>query len=692
MGIAGDALLLGAAAVDAPFDGMVAEFLVPVIHPLEVIFGFLERAVALVDSERIAVVEPAVAVDVEGGHAAGRYGTGVQAGQSGVEGGRSADAIGLDADAVAIEAETEIGDEGGTEGVIGSDGEALIADERIAGETEGRGSAGDVTEGAGGLFVEIGDRVAGEEMGGLREGVIDAAVVLIDVEHLGERGDVVVVNASAVVGHWEVTEKLLHGLADGGGGEHVDLAISGEDLAAVAGGGVAAIGVEGHAGLGGDLSALGGGYHDGVGAGRSGDGIRTVANIGAELRAEIAGAFGGGGHGGDKRTAVAAAGALIIEKEEDLVFDDGAAEGAAELVPAQGRVEGGEMVGGVEEIVAKEFEEGSVPLVRAGLGGGLEQGAGDGAELGVVVTGGYFEILERVEVRIDDGDAEDGAFVFGAVEEEAVGGEELAVDVDLHAALGILAGGVLPRVHLGAGNDEEEGSEVAVEDGKALDFVAGEGGADVGAVGFEQRRVFGDGDGALSFTDLQERVDAGGGVDFDVGVGGEGGESGRGDLDVVAAGEEMGLGVVAGFIGFRLERNAAIAVGNGDFGPRDGGAGGIGDGADDVAGDGLGAERSGGEVQRHESGGGKNNTGKKCRHNELPKRLRIDGDLVLVYTLDDEYASGKRDLIFRVRGDGVPGGLPGAGWERGGKLHGARGVGGREVPGGDGAGRLRSGG
>ena len=79
-----------------------------------------------------------------------------------------------------------------------------------------------------------------------------------------------------------------------------------------------------------------------------------------------------------------------------------------------------------------------------GLTSGLNQCAGSGAELGFIVTGADFEFLKRIEIGIDNGNPEDGALIFGTVEEKAIGGEELPIYVCLDTLLRIFTGRVLP--------------------------------------------------------------------------------------------------------------------------------------------------------------------------------------------------------------------------------------------------------
>ena len=70
MAITWYALLLRPAKIRSPSDGMVARCFGPVRHPLKMIFCFGKRAVAGVDGEGVAKVEPAIAIHIEGWHPA----------------------------------------------------------------------------------------------------------------------------------------------------------------------------------------------------------------------------------------------------------------------------------------------------------------------------------------------------------------------------------------------------------------------------------------------------------------------------------------------------------------------------------------------------------------------------------------------------------------------------------------------
>ena len=128
MGAAVNALLLRAPDIGSPGNGVVAELLGEVAHPLELVLGFAQRAVATVHAERVAEVEAAISIDVEGGHTGGGgVSCAIQAQQACIERGSGTGAVRDVVRAIAIEAEAEIGDERRSDGVGVSQSQALIA-------------------------------------------------------------------------------------------------------------------------------------------------------------------------------------------------------------------------------------------------------------------------------------------------------------------------------------------------------------------------------------------------------------------------------------------------------------------------------------------------------------------------------------------------------------------------------------
>jgi hypothetical protein len=108
MRVAWNALLLRTAKIGAPLQRVIPQLLRPVVDDLKMVLGLFERAVALIDSERISKIESAVAVDIEGRHAAGLGGSGIEARQTGIGGRGGPYSVGLNPNAIAIEPETHI--------------------------------------------------------------------------------------------------------------------------------------------------------------------------------------------------------------------------------------------------------------------------------------------------------------------------------------------------------------------------------------------------------------------------------------------------------------------------------------------------------------------------------------------------------------------------------------------------------
>src|SRR5581483_1893941 len=161
------------------------------------------------------------------------------------------------------------------------------------------------------------------------------------------------------------------------------------------------------------------------------------ANEISEQGSQVASTLGGGWDSGDYGRPAAAAGALIVAKEEKFVLDDRPADRSAKLIPAQRQVRAREAVVGIELVVAQILKQRSVKTVGAGLCGSLQQCASDRSKLRVIVAGRDLEFLQRIDIGIDYGNTQDGAVVLGAIQQESVGGELLAVGIDLVATLRI---------------------------------------------------------------------------------------------------------------------------------------------------------------------------------------------------------------------------------------------------------------
>ncbi len=80
-------------------------------------------------------------------------------------------------------------------------------------------------------------------------------------------------------------------------------------------------------------------------------------------------------------------------KEEQLVLDDGPADGAAELVAAEARERRAVRGCGGQRFGAEIFEGAGVNVIGAGLGDDVDHAAGGAAEFGVGAAGDDLELL-----------------------------------------------------------------------------------------------------------------------------------------------------------------------------------------------------------------------------------------------------------------------------------------------------------
>src|SRR5262249_32064187 len=118
------------------------------------------------------------------------------------------------------------------------------------------------------------------------------------------------------------------------------------------------------------------------------------------------GAIGIGGNGAGLNGSLDTAKALIVTEDENLVLDDRATGGNAELVHTQlalGNALGiFEIIGSVQFFVAEEFPRSTMELIGAGLDGCVEHCAGGAAELSAEIRGLNLELLNCVHRRQDD--------------------------------------------------------------------------------------------------------------------------------------------------------------------------------------------------------------------------------------------------------------------------------------------------
>ena len=233
--------------------------------------------------------------------------------------------------------------------------------------------------------------------------------------------------------------------------------------------------------------------HDGASQDvRSGRTSRLGEDVG-EI-GEAAAPFQRGGNRAGGSRALDAAQTFVIAEEEDLVLDDGAAAGHAELIHAQLALLDSAVVfkpvRGIEFIVAEKLPGRAMEAVGAGLDGGVQNRARGTAQFGAEVRCLDLEFLDRVQRRKNDkvGAVEevDGVgVVVDAVQQvvvlrgaQAVGGE---------CARGRIAAGVgLRRLHAGAKLGKE--SKVAPVERQTVHALLGDYLPDRRFFGLQQRR------------------------------------------------------------------------------------------------------------------------------------------------------------------------------------------------------------
>lgn len=301
-----------------------------------------------------------------------------------------------------------------------------------------------------------------------------------------------------------------------------------------------------------------------------GDGVVELRNGGA--LAEVAGEHGGGGDIGDGvGWGGADSGLLRAAEEKYLVMDERTADGAAELVALQGILCGAEVAFSVDGTVAEELKGGSVNLVGAGLGDGIDDGAGVKTKSGRDAAGLDGELLQRV--REGEGHVDVGVrvVVVAAVEDIVVAVDLAAHDGDTEGGLVVVAGndagGCVGRRGGAAGEGDEVGGLAAIQ-GKIDDAFGVDGLGDGGVLGLDHGGV------GVDLDLLRDGAETDFDVNFDVAADGEddaglliGVEAGGGDLDGVGsadgqAGEGVGtVGTADGFLGV-----ASVELGGFDLG------------------------------------------------------------------------------------------------------------------------------
>jgi hypothetical protein len=128
--------------------------------------------------------------------------------------------------------------------------------------------------------------------------------------------------------------------------------------------------------------------------------------------------------------------ALIAAEIEQLVLDDRAAHGSAELVALQRILHGSEELPGIHCAVAQEIEHRSVDLVGTGTGDDVDHAAAGIAELRREIARLQIEFLHRIRVRERQARVQVGVVMAGAVE----------LEIHLRHSRAVDTGGFLPRI------------------------------------------------------------------------------------------------------------------------------------------------------------------------------------------------------------------------------------------------------
>jgi hypothetical protein len=276
-------------------------------------------------------------------------------------------------------------------------------------------------------------------------------------------------------------------------------------------------------------------------------------------------------------------------EEEELVLDGKAADIVAEDVLAILALEAaGEvvaLVGSVERGVEDAIPDGAVEVVGAVFEDEVGNRAAAAAELSLIRVLEHDYLLDGVEVfRLQALAVNAGVVVVRAFNEEVVGAGAAAIDREVDA---VGEGFSAAALHARQGEGEEVRAEAL--DGKVVDGGGAQRSGDGARIGFELGRSGGDFDGlVLARAHREALVDGGddGSVDAHGGLSG-GLEVGCRSGHFEGAGGDGLNAVAAHAIGGNRALFAGLVADGDHCGARDGGAGGIGDGAGNRSAGGL---------------------------------------------------------------------------------------------------------
>ena len=162
--------------------------------------------------------------------------------------------------------------------------------------------------------------------------------------------------------------------------------------------------------------------------------------------------------------------ALVAAEEEQLVTDDRTTERPPELIPHEtivGSLAVGsdrrEAAGGVEAVMAREFERAAGEAVRAGFRHGIDRCAGMHPAFSGQPAGGHLKFLERIRERKREIPVVVHIVVQGAVQCEAHTGAETTRNRDRDGIRAAACVRHRTRVHRGPGQHDQIGDLAALE-------------------------------------------------------------------------------------------------------------------------------------------------------------------------------------------------------------------------------------
>src|SRR6185369_6253644 len=149
------------------------------------------------------------------------------------------------------------------------------------------------------------------------------------------------------------------------------------------------------------------------------------------------------------RRANVAAKSLVIAEDEQSVLDDRRPRGSAKLIPVAFRNghRFGKRVARKVRVRTLEIKCRSVQLVGSRLGLRRNHRTQRFAEFRIVILGGDLHFLDRIQVRVDNNNAQNRILVVGAIQFERGAGKLLALRQNLLRTLRVLAGSMVPAVH-----------------------------------------------------------------------------------------------------------------------------------------------------------------------------------------------------------------------------------------------------